>query len=114
MNDPLSLLSTLSRPRLLVTAAQIASRHYRRERVLRRLTADPIPTGPAETVMLLIVLEQGLEIARHEDHAGYSAERHVRVLAALIAEAQGLAARTARPARRQAKASATSALRLAT
>jgi hypothetical protein len=109
MNDPLSLLDTLSRPRLLVTAAQIASAHYRRETMLRRLLGDPAPSGQSETVMALFVLEQGLEAARFERHSGYSVERHVRVLAALIAEAAALATR---PARAQAKASATSALRL--
>ncbi|MGS4945598.1 DUF6477 family protein [Meridianimarinicoccus sp. RP-17] len=109
MNDPQSLLNTLNRPRLLVTAAQIASAHYRRETMLRPLLGDPVPTGPAETVMALFVLEQGLEAARRERHAGYGVERHVRVLAALIAEGQALAAR---PARRQEKASATSVLRV--
>ncbi len=99
MNDPLSLLDTLTRPRLLVTAAQIASRHYNRETMLRPLLGDPAPSGPAETVMALFVLEQGLEAARRERHAAYRVERHVRVLAALIAEAQVLAQR---PARRQA------------
>lgn len=111
MNDPLSLLSTLSRPRLLVIAARIASRHYHRDRMLRPLVGDPVPAGPAERVMALVVLEQGLEAARRDRHAGYGAERHVRVLAALMAEGQALADR---PARRQAKASATAALRLVT
>jgi len=114
MNDPLSLLATLSRPRLLVTAAQHASRHYRRERVLRRLTGEPIPAGPAETVMALVVLEQGLEESRHGEHAGYSPARHVQVLAALMAEGAALSARPGRGPGRQAKASATSALRRAT
>lgn len=111
MNDPLSLLATLSRPRLLVTAARIAAPHFRRDRMLRTLLGDPAPKGPGETVMALIVLEQAHDAARRARHAGYSVERHVRVLAALMAEGQTLANRLARG---QAKASATSALRLAT
>jgi hypothetical protein len=109
MNDPKSLLNTLERPRLLVTAAQIASAHYRRDTMLRQLLGDPLPSGPAETVMALFVLEQGLETARRDRHAGYGVERHVRVLAALIAEGRALGDRAARS---QAKASATAALRL--
>lgn len=109
MNDPLSLLNTLNRPRLLVNAARIASAHYRRDTMLRPLLGDPTPSGPAETVMALFVLEQGLEVARCDRYAGYSVERHVRVLAALIAEAQTLATR---PARRLAKAPATAASRV--
>jgi len=111
MNDPQSLLATLSRPTLLVTAAQIAAPHYRRDRMLRTLVGDPAPKGPGETVMALIVMEQAVEAARRARTAGYSVERHVRVLAALIAEGQTLANRTPRV---QAKASATSALRLVT
>lgn len=111
MNDPLSLLATLSRPRLLVTAAQLAAPHYSRDRMLRTLLGDPAPKGPGETVMALIVLEQAVEAARRARYAGYSVERHVRVLAALIAEGEGLATRSSRG---QAKSSATSALRVAT
>ncbi len=108
MNDPLSLLSTLSRPVLLVTAAQLAAPHYRRDRTLRTLLGDPAPKGSGETVMALIVLEQGMEAARRARTAGYSVERHVRVLAALMAEGQTLANRSPRV---QGKPSAPSTLR---
>lgn len=109
MNDPQSLLATLSRPTLLVTAAQLAAPHYRRDRTLRTLLGDPVPKGQGETVMALIVLEQAMEAARSARYASYSVERHVRVLAALIAEGQTLANRAPRV---PAKAPATSALRL--
>lgn len=111
MNDPLSLLSTLSRPKLLVAAARLAAPHHRRDRALRTLLGDPAPKGPGEAVIALIVLEQGVEAARCARTAGYSVERHVRVLAALIAEGQTLAGRAPRT---PARASTGSALHLVT
>ncbi|WP_238547758.1 DUF6477 family protein [Meridianimarinicoccus roseus] len=111
MNDPITLLKSLQRPALLVSAARHAAEGYQPGGpVLRRLLKGSAPAGPAEAVLKLLMLEGEMEDARRLRGAGYSAARHVTVLAALIGEGRGAADRTG-PG--QAKASATSSLRLA-
>jgi plasmid stability protein len=110
MTDPLTLLEHLNRPRLLVQAARHARSEYNRSRHLRRIfAADGVP-GPAEAALKLMEVEAGLERARRERDASYSAARHIVALAALMHEADILKARRSDA---QAKASATSPLRLA-
>lgn len=111
MKDPLNLLKSLERPTLLVTAAQRAAHSLQRDVVLPKVLKSHAPAGHGEAVMKLVMIEEEMNEARHARAAGYSPARHVTVLAALIAEGRALAART-RPG--QAKASATSPLRLVT
>ena len=109
MNDPLNLLKSLTRPQLLLAAARHASGQYRRDRMLRKLLKAHASVGPGEAVMQLIAIEQEIEDARRQGLASYSAARHIVVLAALVAEGRSLESRAQRV---QAKASATSSLRL--
>lgn len=94
MTDPLSTVRTLRRPRLLVEAAQRAAVDYDRDRVLRRVLRATPPTGPMETLIRLLDAEDALEEARAERRASYVPSRHVSALAAIIAEASGMAARS--------------------
>lgn len=108
MTDILSPLRNMHRPRLLLDASQFAKREYRRESCLRRLFGtQPIP-GSCEAFLRLLSLEQNCDDERRDGSASYSPARHVEILAALLAEA----AEISRARLPQAKASATSSLRL--
>lgn len=104
MTDVQTLLIGLRRPCLLIEAARYAAPQYRREAHLRRHLATPALPGPRQAAMRLICVEQEHEEARRARQPGYSAQRHIEVLVALMGEAAAIAAEAA-----QAKASATSA-----
>ncbi|MFK7751678.1 MAG: DUF6477 family protein [Sedimentitalea sp.] len=99
MQDLLSMLNSLHRPRLLIRAARIGSADYLRERHLRRLLGYGTLPRPASALMRLIELERGLDEQRRDDDAGYSLPRHVDILIAMMGEAQLLRAMrdTSRP-----------------
>ena len=92
MQDVLSILNNLRRPRLLIRAARAGALEYSRKRHLQRLLGyGAMPrTGPA--LMRLIELERGLNEQRKNDDAGYSLPRHLDVLIAIMGEAQLLRA----------------------
>lgn len=104
MTDVLSFLRGLTRPRLLIEAAQLGAPHYRRATHLRRLLGQSVLPGPQQAAMRLICLEQEIEAARRAGAAEYSATAHVEIMIALVSEAQAIMERTA-----QENASATSA-----
>ena len=87
MQDVLSILNNLHRPRLLIRAARAGALEYNRKRHLQRLLGyGTLPrTGPA--LMRLIELERGINEQRKEDDAGYSLPRHLDVLIAIMGEA---------------------------
>jgi hypothetical protein len=88
MQDVLSIITGLSRPRLLVSAARFGIDNYRRSTQLPRLlgcSAAP-RTGPA--AMQLVSIEADLNEKRRNNAADYSVARHVDILIALMAEAQ--------------------------
>lgn len=92
MQDVLSMLSSLRRPRLLIRAARIGARDYVRDRHLRRLLGYGTLPRPAQALMQLIDVEQAMNDQRRADDAGYSLPRHVDVLIAMMGEAQLLRA----------------------
>lgn len=88
MNDILSTLETIRRPRLLMQAARLGIGAYRRGRDLARLIG---PDSNVEQVIArLISEEEKIEETRLAGVAHYSPARHVRILSALIAEAYRL------------------------
>jgi hypothetical protein len=95
MTDILSLLASLRRPNLLVTAARLGAEDYSRPVHLRRLLPGADLPGPGAALMQLMAMEAGLEEHRRiaSGGAGYSPARHIEVLAAIMAEARSLAAR---------------------
>lgn len=111
MNDILSLLKNLNRPRLLVQAARFGLSDYHRLPRLEQLLKCKSTLGPNQTAFRLLAMEQDCEDARRERQASYSAARHIEVLVALMAEAQ-LIAEHRKAA--QENASATSPLRRST
>ncbi|WP_417524090.1 DUF6477 family protein [Marinovum sp.] len=88
MQDALTLLRKLRRPRLLIRAARAGLADYRREVHLRRSlgTEPPRRAGPA--LIRLIEIETDLNDARLRKCASYSVARHVEVLVAMMGEAQ--------------------------
>ncbi|WP_172328691.1 DUF6477 family protein [Mangrovicoccus sp. HB161399] len=94
MNDVMSLLETLHRPRLLMEAARHGAALYRRETQLRRILGETALPGPRQAAMQLVCLEQGHEEARMAGLAAYSPARHLDVLIALISEARTILAET--------------------
>ena len=93
------ILSTLRRPRLLISAARFGLADYDRRRHLRHLLRAPSIPTPAEAIERLIDEEAGLEATRRAGDATYSAARHIDVLIALMGEARLLPRDLAGPVR---------------
>lgn len=95
MDNAITLLDQMQRPRILVMAARHALTEYRRDshlpRALRHLGARGMP-APGRAFDMLIELEATMDAQRRERAATWRADRHVLVLCALMAEARILAA----------------------
>lgn len=92
MQDVLSMLNSLHRPRLLIRAARLGARDYARDRHLRRILGYNSLPRPAPALLRLIEIERGMNEQRRENEACYSLTRHLDVLIAMMAEAQLLRA----------------------
>lgn len=92
MIDLPSLLSARHRPRLLVRAARLGARDYRRAAHLPRLLGyGPLPaSGPA--LLRLLEVEEDHDSQRRAGDAGYALARHLDVLIAIVGEAELLQA----------------------
>lgn len=95
MNDPLSLLARLQRPRLLIRAAHHGLVDYRRDRDLSRLIGSAGPLSPDVSVRRLLSEEDRMETIRCSGDVAYSLTRHIELLIALMAEARLLPRETA-------------------
>jgi hypothetical protein len=89
-------LAALSRPRLLAAAARAGAAQYRRERDLPGLLAS----GASGRGLLsaLAAAEADCDADRRVNAPGYSVARHVKLLAALIAETRATLAAAERKA----------------
>ena len=86
MSESSHEIRTLRRPGILVRAARICAREFRRERDLKRLLrANRLP-GPGRCLPRLLEMEARCEAARGAGDATYSMSRHVETLAALLTE----------------------------
>lgn len=94
MQDILSMLTRLNRPRLLVRAARIGAQDYRRERHLQRLLGYGHLPRSAPALLKLMEIEAQFNQQRRDEDASYSLVRHVDVLIALMGEARILRAST--------------------
>ena len=72
----------IRRPKILIEAARICARGYRRETMLPGL----LGASPSRVVAVLQQREEGLESDRRARLSSYSAQAHVEVLSALLAE----------------------------
>lgn len=92
MQDILTMLHALHRPRLMMRAARIGADEYRRSAHLPRLLGYGALPGPSNTLIQLMTIEGELEEQRTTEHASYSMIHHLDVLIALVAEARTLRA----------------------
>lgn len=87
MQDILTMVSAIRRPRLLVRAARHGLAEYQRERLLPRLLMRPAaPAGSNEALLALMELEAIADAARRARATEYSYPAHVEVLIALMGE----------------------------
>lgn len=93
MQDILTMLTNLQRPRLLIRAARFGQKDYSRGRDLRRILKTQATYGPGRAIIELVGVETQHEDKRKSGDASYSIARHIEVLIALMAEAKLLAAR---------------------
>ncbi|MEM1101819.1 MAG: DUF6477 family protein [Pseudomonadota bacterium] len=92
MQDVYTRLSTLSRPRLLISAARHGLLDYDRSRHLRKILGTPRAPGPTEAATRLMEIEAGYNEARESGDGSYTIGRHIDVLIALMGEAALLGA----------------------
>lgn len=86
-----NILTTTTRPRLLVVTARYAVGNYHRDTMLPKLMGLGLHTivapGPA-VLNWLIAQEAAMEDARQHHMASWRAADHVMLMAALLTEAQ--------------------------
>lgn len=86
MQDILTRIASLKRPRLLTRAARIGAEDYRRELHLTRLLKDPKLPRSAEALLKLSEIEAELNAKRKGGAQDYHLPRHIEVLIAIVAE----------------------------
>ena len=72
MQDILSMLNALHRPRLMMRAARIGAENYRRSSHLPRLLGYGVLPRHSAALLRLIDIEAQLEEERAQSDAGYS------------------------------------------
>lgn len=90
MQDVLSMLQHLQRPKLMMRAARIGAEDYRRTAHLPRLLGYGSLPRHSAALIKLMQIEAELEESRIQNDASYSLVRHVDVLIALVGEARVL------------------------
>lgn len=97
MQDIMTMLQKLQRPRLLMRAARIGAEDYRRSAHLPRLLGYGTLPRHGAALMKLTEIEAQLEDQRTSGDAGYNLVRHLDVLIAMVAEARIFRASHAQP-----------------
>ena len=92
MQDLLSMISALKRPRLLVGAARFGVDTYDRDACLPRLLHCAAAPRPGKAILALLELEAAHNDRRKGRLGDYAAAQHVAVLIALMGEARVLRA----------------------
>ncbi|MDE4174517.1 DUF6477 family protein [Phaeobacter sp. PT47_59] len=87
MQDVLSRLAALRRPRLLVRTARIGASTYARSQSLHRLLGYGSLPNSTAAILKLLDLEYDLNDRRLSGDAAYTMARHIDVLIALMGEA---------------------------
>lgn len=88
MQDILSMLSALRRPRLLMRAARIGAEDYRRNAHLPRLLGYGQMPRHGAALMRLVEIEADLNHLRLSEDSAYSLLRHIDILIAIVGEAR--------------------------
>ena len=92
MQDTLSRLAELRRPRILMRAARHGAEDYRRTVHLPRLLGYGSLPGHNQALVSLIEIEDFLNTKRIKQEADYPLMRHIEVLIAILGEARILRA----------------------
>lgn len=92
MQDVMSQLAQLHRPRVLMRAARIGAEDYDRDIHLSRLLGASVPNRHGAALIQLMELEALLNDARLSDGSGYNMLTHVEVMIAIVGEARALRA----------------------
>ena len=98
MQDVMTMLTQLRRPRLLTKAARIGADDYRRSVHLPRLLGHRVLPRHGAALMRLMEIEDVLNDQRLNEDSAYNLLKHIEILIAIVAEAramrftQGLAA----------------------
>ncbi len=95
MQDILSMLNAMRRPRLLMRAARIGAEDYRRTAHLPRLLGYGNLPRHGAALIRLVEIEGELNAQRIGDDSAYNLLRHIDVLIAIVGEARIL--RAAKP-----------------
>lgn len=88
MQDILTMLESLHRPRLMMRAARFGAEDYRRTTHLPRILGYGNLPRHGQALMKLVEIEAALEEQRTTADAGYNMVRHLDVLIAMVAEAR--------------------------
>lgn len=94
MQDILSMVAALRRPRLLIRTARLGVDAYRRDGHLQRLLGYGTVPRSAPALIRLIEMEADENDLRRTGDAAYSLARHVDLLIAMMGEARLLRAAT--------------------
>ncbi|MCL3883645.1 DUF6477 family protein [Marivita sp. GX14005] len=92
MQDLLTTISKLRRPRLLIRAARIAAQDYRRDARLPRLLGYGMVPRSGPALIKLMEMEAEMNARRTGGDASYSVAEHVEILSAVMGETQLLRA----------------------
>lgn len=88
MQDLMTMITALRRPRLLVRAAKHGAQDYDRERYLQRLLGYGSLPGTGAALIRLMEMERDVNAQRLAEDAAYSLVSHLDLLIALLGEAQ--------------------------
>ncbi|WP_299686824.1 DUF6477 family protein [uncultured Tateyamaria sp.] len=88
MQDVLTMLQSLHRPRLLMRAARIGAEDYRRGAHLPRLLGYGNLPRHTQALLRLMEIEAELNAQRIEDESAYNLLRHIDILIAIVGEAR--------------------------
>ena len=94
MQDLLTQLAQIRRPRLLIRAARIAAQQYRRETRLPRVLGYGVLPRTGLALIKLKALESTLNDQRTSGDASYNIANRVEVLTAVMGESSLLRAQT--------------------
>ncbi len=86
MQDLVTMMQRLRRPRLLIRAAHLGADEYRRTAHLNRVLGYGQLPRSAPALMRLMEMEHAINEKRESDDASYSLTKHLDVLIAMVGE----------------------------
>ena len=97
MQDALTILHKLRRPKMLMRAAQIGVAEYKRVAHLPRLLGYGRVPKQSEAILKLIEIEKNLKALRKAGESADNLLRHIDVMIAIVGEARDLRASQPKP-----------------